>query len=883
MVLLAVVMSASSASGAVPSASDAVKATLSNGMRVVIIRNVLAPVVSTDMTYLVGSRDDPAQFPGMAHAQEHMMFRGTKALSTAELGTLATALGGNFNAATTDTLTQYEFTVPATNLDAILRIESDRMRDVLDAQAQWQNERGAIEQEVLRDESAPGADFFRDAQALAFAGTPYEHQGVGTRAAFDRLTGPQIKAFYQRWYAPNNAVFVIAGNVDPARVLAQIRARFESIPRRAVPAHAVAHLRPLRRVVIRKPTSLVYALAAVGFRMPGINSPDFLPSYVLQEILGTTRGPFHALVDSGEVLDGGWTSLPYFPEAQLGFATAALAPGADPSVMVRRLQTIVTGFARRGVPRELFETTKRQAISGQELSRNSISALASDWATTIALDREPSIAREQQLIADVTLADVNRVARRYLDPAHAIVGALTPSAGASNDAPIAPPQQGPENPLGVQPPVTQLPDWAGELIKNVTVPQSGLAPTETKLANGIRLIVAPEGISDSVEVFGDVRTNAALQEPAGKEGIASIVNAMFQNGTQSLDRTAFRRAEDAIDSQIAGGTRFGMQTTSRSFDRAVALLAENELRPRLDAASFAVTRRRVGDELATALNSAGRIAQRQMASKLLPANDPALREPTLAGVQSITLDDVKTYYQQTFRPDLTTIVVVGKITPSAARTAIERAFGAWTRSGPAPSLDLPAVPLNLPASVRLPLPALGQDAVTFAQTIPLGRSSPQYYPLQLGNAIFGGGSAGPEQSRLFRDIRQNAGLVYSIGSQFAAGGTRTRFTIDFQCLPENEGRISSLIDGEIEKMKTEPVGDFELSLMKASIVRRTVIADASINSIGSSLLNAATNHMPLDQSQIDAREILATNAKAVQDAFNTFVHPENFVRVVVGP
>src|ERR1700722_13137476 len=143
-VLLTAMVLTGRASSAVPSASDVLKATLHNGLRVVIVPNALAPVVATDMTYLVGSRDDPPDFPGMAHAQEHMMFRGTPNLSTSALGTIATALGGDFNASTSDTLTQFQFTVPSADLDAVFRIESDRMRDINDAQEQWQNERGAI-------------------------------------------------------------------------------------------------------------------------------------------------------------------------------------------------------------------------------------------------------------------------------------------------------------------------------------------------------------------------------------------------------------------------------------------------------------------------------------------------------------------------------------------------------------------------------------------------------------------------------------------------------------------------------------------------------------------------------------------------------------------
>ncbi len=869
-------------SSAASSGTDVLRATLRNGLRVVIVPNALAPVASVDLTYLAGSRDDPPSFPGMAHAQEHMMFRGTKNLSTSELGTLATALGGDFNASTSETTTQFQFTVPASDLDAVFRIESDRMRDVLDAQAQWENERGAIEQEVLRDESAPGADFFRDAQAIAYAGTPYAHDGVGTRAAFDRLTGPEIKDFYRRWYGPNNAVLVVAGAVDPAATLAQIRARFESLPERTIPAHAAARVPVLRRAVIQRFTTLVYPLALVGFRLPGIDSPDFLPSFVLQGILDSPRGPLHALEDTGEALDGEFVSFPYLPEGQLAFATAALRPGADPNAMTARLEGLMRGYAQRGVPRELFESTRRRLIADQELSRNSIEALASDWATTIALDREPSIAHEQDLIAAVTLAQVDEVAKRYLDPAHAIVGALTPSASASQNAPPVPPQGGPEKPLAEQPPVTELPAWADRLVKNIAVPAPSATPARMRLPNGITLIVVPETISDSVYLRGRVRTSPALQEPARQEGVSAVLNTTFEYGTRTRDRTAFQRAADDLEAFLSGGPEFGLQSSARSFERAVTLLAENELEPRFDEATFETARRRATEELATALNSASTESARRASVKLYPASDPDLRQSTVRTMEGLTLDDVRAYYAKTMRPDLTTIVVVGSITPAAARTAVEHAFGAWHAAGEPPALDLPVVPLNAPGEVRVTIPS-SQDYVTLEHIVAVSAAAPQIYALEVGNAILGGGSLGPEQSRLFRDLRQNAGLVYSVDSRLSTQRSRPRFSIEFASLPANENRIVSLIEAEITRMKTEPVGDFELSLVKASLVRRTVIGDSSVASIASGLLDAASNGWPIDQGQIDAKQFLATDAKAVQQAFAAYIHPENFVRVIEGP
>ena len=865
-----------------PATSEVTRATLHNGLRVVIVRNTIAPVVSTDLTYLVGSRDDPAAVPGMAHANEHMMFRGTPDLTTAELGTIATALGGDFNAQTSDTRTQYQFTVPSTDLEYVLRIEADRMRGVLDEQSQWQNERGAIEQEVARDDAQPGNDFFADAQAIAFRDTPYEHQGVGTKAAFDRLTGPEIKAFHDRWYAPNNAVLVIAGDVDASKTLAAIRARFDGIPAKTIPAHAEAHFLPLKRTEIRRTTTLAYPLAALGFRMPGIDSPDFLASYVLQGVLGSPRGPLAELGNQGKALDGDWQALNYFPEGQLSFAVAALGPGDDPNAMVRSLEAIVTQYAQHGVPSDLFEATKRRLITDQELSRNSISQLASDWADTVALDGQPSIAHEQALISGVTLADVDRVAKRYLDVNHAIVGALTPSANASQSAAPTAAGLGKENPLGNQPAVTRLPEWAAPLVRTVSVPPSKLSPVAEKLPNGITLIVQPETISDSVFVYGSVKTTPSLQEPYGKEGVSRVLEQMFAYGTQTMDRQSFQRAQDAIDSQLGGGSDFGAQTTSAQFDRAVALLAQNELQPRLDNDTLDVARRRAIQELETELGSSHSIAVQRAAAKLLPFNDPELRVPTVAGVQALSLNDVRAYDTLTMRPDLTTIVVVGNVTVDRARDAIEKSFGAWHATGAAPQLDLPPVPRNAPGDVKVEIP-VSQDFVSLEQVLPLGRSSPLYYPLLLGDAVLGGGSLGPEQSRLFRDIRQNAGLVYSIDSQFVASGARARFSVDFACAPQNAAHIQALVENELAELRSRPAGDFELGLMKASLVRRVVIGDASVASIGGAFLSDASNGLPLDQSQRDAQQLLATNAQAVQDAFNAQILPGNFVRTIEGP
>ena len=150
---------------------NVLRATLENGLQVVVVRSPLAPVVTVVMNYLVGSREAPEAFPGMAHAQEHMMFRGSPGLSADQLSDIIALMGGMFNADTQETVTQYFFTVPSEDLDAALHIEAIRMRGVLDSERLWKQEKGAIEQEVTRDLSDPEYVFYTKLVASMFKGT----------------------------------------------------------------------------------------------------------------------------------------------------------------------------------------------------------------------------------------------------------------------------------------------------------------------------------------------------------------------------------------------------------------------------------------------------------------------------------------------------------------------------------------------------------------------------------------------------------------------------------------------------------------------------------------------------------------------------------------
>src|ERR1700735_2932766 len=215
---------------AVPTdAGSVLRATLSNGLRVIIVRNTLAPVAATAVNYLVGSDEAPTDFPGTAHAQEHMMFRGSPGLTAEQLADIGSAMGGSFNANTREALTQYLYTVPAEDLDVALHIEAARMAGVDDSQKQWDTERGAIEQEVAQDLSNPVYVLYTKLRAAIFKGTPYEHDALGTRPSFEKTSAAMLKSFHDAWYAPNNAILIIVGDVDPAATLTEVKSLFGAI------------------------------------------------------------------------------------------------------------------------------------------------------------------------------------------------------------------------------------------------------------------------------------------------------------------------------------------------------------------------------------------------------------------------------------------------------------------------------------------------------------------------------------------------------------------------------------------------------------------------------------------------------------------------------
>jgi zinc protease len=856
---------------------DVTRATLDNGLRVVIVRDTLAPVVATEMNYLAGSNEVPAGFPGTAHAVEHMMFRGSPGLTKDQLAAIAANMGGAFNADTTQGVTQYYFVAPSQDLDVALHVQSLRMRGVDMDQAAWAKERGAIEQEVSRDMSSPMYKFQSQLMAQMFDGTPYAHTALGTRESFEKTSAKMLKQFHDSWYVPNNAILVIAGDVDPVATLAKVKSEFGDIPRKELPTRPGFTFKPVQAKTIKLPTDSPYGLVAVAYRSPGLLSADHATALVLSAALGSQRAALAGMRFDGTALYGGFAGNA-MPQAGVDYAIAAFPKGGDPQPILKRMRSILAEAATKGIDPALIEAAKRKAIVGLEFQKNSVDGLANAWSAALSMQGAESPDAIKQAIQAVTPAAVNALAKATFDPAKAVTAILTPQ---SSGKPVAGKGFGGAESFASSPdkPVT-LPAWAVQAFAKLEVPQSSLKPVSYMLSNGLRVIVQPETISDTVTVFGKIKTNQDLQAAKGEEGVADLLEGMFPFGTTDMNRLQFQQALDQISAQASAGTSFSLAVPAEHFAEGIKLLADNELHPALPAQAFAVVQHQAAGALAGQLQSPAFLTELGLGKALLPANDPALRHATPKNVMALTLDKVKQYYAQTFRPDMTTIVIVGKVDPAQAKQVVEQAFGSWKAEGTKPKVDYAAVPANQPGQLNVPDTSASQDSVEMAQTVDVTRNDPARFALNLGNKVLGGGFYA---SRLYHDLRDKRGLVYNVSTGFDLDAHRGTYSVSFGADPDKVAAASKIVVQDLKQMQQAPVSETELKRAKGILLRQIPLGESSFGSIGSQLLTLSIEDKPLDAMTLAGKHYLKLTAKDVQRAYATHIRPDDFVIAVKGP
>ena len=856
--------------------SPATNVTLANGMHVVVVRNHLAPVVTTSLTYAVGSNDDT--IPGIAHATEHMLFRGTDDVSSDQFANMATRMGAQYNAMTTNQFTRYYFTVPSAYAPVIFRLEADRMARASMTAQSWATERGAIEQEVKAHQSSPLYDVSQRISKLFYGDTPYAQDAVGTIAGFEKMTAADIGRFYRTWYHPNNATLVVSGDVDPAATVEQIRAAFDGMPSETLPAHPPITIAPLATSTVAETVDFPLPLVALSFRLPGLNSPDYAASQVLIGALNNSRSTVTDLSVTGKVL-GAFTTSSAYPEVGFGMVIAIARTTDEPKAALQIVSDAIAPYVKDGVPPELVAAAKTRLLASHDYDAASIPGQAFAWSNALAHGAS-SPAAIYDALQNVTAADVNRVLREYVVSGHELSLLLNAKPNAAMRR--ADPAAAQEHVTVTSDKRVALPAWSVAYFgAPLRAPRADDVAKTTRLRNGIVVSARRETISPTVLVRGEIRTSPALYEPRGKEGVASIADGLLGWGTTTYDFKGYNAALDAIAADVSLGTTFSLTVRANDVDRAMALLADGELHPSFTTQAFEVEQRNNVQALAAVQKLPQTQASTARTEALYPKGDPRRRRATAASAASVGLNDVKSWYAFAYRPDLTTISIVGDVSPDRATELVRKYFGGWKNVGRKPSFKFPSIKSSTSGtSVTVKSAASKQSDVTLTQAIPVQRGSTDVIALELANTVLSGEGTG---SLLFRTVREQKGYVYSIDSSVDVerhGGT---FSIAFASDAKNVSKAQATALAEIDRLRHEPLPDVDVQQAKALLLARDIVQLDTYSGLANHLLAAAESGIDANDMYRYYKLMLHTTPAQIRDAMRKYIDPKRFSRVIVAP
>jgi zinc protease len=421
------------AAPAAPPALDVTEATLDNGLRVLVLEDHRSPVVSIQMWYRVGSRNERPGATGLAHFLEHMMFKGTPTHGKGEFASRVEQNGGQDNAFTSQDVTSYFVDIAADKVEMVLALEADRMRHLLLDPKEIDSERQVVmEERRTRTEDDPEGLLNEEVNSLAFKAHPYRWPIIGWMEDIKRINPAELRAFYDRYYQPNNALLVVVGDVKTADVLGRVRRLFRPIRRGAEPPSVTALEPPQideRRVVVKK-VGAQLPLVDLAWHVPNHRSGDAPALELLSTILSEGRASrlYRKLVYEQRLALGAGGDYSYFAHDPSLFSFYATAmPGKTPEALEAALLAEIELLKKEPVPDEELERAKNQIEAGFVWRQDSVHSRASSLAR---FELAGSWRQQEEFVARiraVTGADLMRVARAYFPTDRKNVAILLPA------------------------------------------------------------------------------------------------------------------------------------------------------------------------------------------------------------------------------------------------------------------------------------------------------------------------------------------------------------------------------------------------------------------------------------------------------------------------
>lgn len=878
-----------------PSITQGVQKTiLSNGLTVLTKEVRTAPVVSVQIWYRVGSRNERPGLNGISHQLEHLLFKGTTNRPI-QFGRLFSALGSQSNAFTSYDETAYFGTVQSNKLEALLILEADRMRNAINGPDQLNSEKRVVISELQGYENSPGRRLNNVVMRAAFPNRSYGLPVGGTKADVEKFTVEQVKQYYNTYYRPDNATLVVTGDFETPALLKQVQQIYGKIPNPTEPLTTspakglgsipVAAQKVIKPIVLKQPGSA--AILKIVFGLPDANHPDVPAIDLMDTILtgGRSSRLYQDLVETGlassasayaaETIEPGWYEI-----------TATAAPGQTLKHIELAIQRSLTILRERPVTAEELQRAKSQLRASLILGNQDITSQATQLAyNQVVTGDYRFIDKYLAAIEKITPQDIQRVARTYLKPDQYTLGFFEPTS--PDGKPGSSSAETGRTTENFSPGAPVDPAEVAKYLPKITASTASATDTLPKdftLANGVRVLLFPDHSAPTVNLSGNVQAGTVYDSPA-KAGIAKLTAENLMNGTQTKNAlTLAKTLEDRGSSLGFNTSREGTSISGNALVQdlpiLVQTLADVLQNPVFPNQQLELSRQRALIGLKATLDDPDQLGRRVFQQAVYPENHPFHTFPTEDSLKNITREDLALFHRQHYRPDTTVLSLVGDFSSDRVRSLLERSFGQWQSAGQKPALNFPTVTVpKTTAYLSKTIPGKA-ESVTYLGVNGLSRKDPRYYAAIVLNQVLGGDTL---SSRLGTEIRDRQGLTYGIYSFFAGGVYPGPFLITMQTAPNDAQKAISSTLALLKQIRETGITPAELENAKRSLTSNYPVDLANPSNLAEVILNnTVTGLDPSELRQFPAK-IEAVTPAQIQQVIQDFIRPANLVVVTAGP
>ena len=873
--------------------------TLPNGLRVLVHTDRKAPIVAVSMWYHVGSKDEPKGKTGFAHLFEHLMFNGSENSPGDFFEPLQQVGATDYNGTTWFDRTNYFQTVPTGALDKVLWLESDRMGYLLGGidQAKLDNQRGVVQNEKRQSDNEPFGTVDYLVYATVFPeGHPYRHSTIGSMADLNAATLTTVKDWFRANYGPDNAVLVLAGDVDLATAKRLVTKSFGAIPRGTPVKRLSAPVPSLPAPVTKVLKDQVpFTRIARYWAVEGVNGKDTAALSAAAAVLGglSSSRLDNALVRGEQSAVNVSAGVSAFEQVGLLTVSVDVKPGHDVVAVGKRLDALIADFLKTGPDADEVRRVATRSVSGTIGGYESVGGFggkAVALAEGLVYSNNPAKYKaDLRELASLTPVQVTMAARKWMgrpvfnltvEPGPRDISpemlALTgdaPSTVTKAAAAIAP----------VDKPQVRTPPPVGTL-SELNFP----AVERTTLSNGIPIFFARRSAVPVVRV--SVSFDAGFSsDPKDALGTQSLMLAALDEGTATRNSVQIAEESERLGAGISTGasidrTNVGLYALTPNLGLSLGLLSDIIRNPAF--ASSEVERVR-GQQLArikATLSSpdgvAGYILPGLIYGRAHPYGNPGTGTGEAAAVAAISRDTIAAFHAAWIRPDNAQIFVIGDTTLADLKPQLETAFGTWAvPSSPKPvksfAADIPA-PTN--KIYLVDRPASGQSVILGGAVLnQTGRDD--LVLLRQANDVLGGGFL----SRLNTDLRETKGWSYGVGSGVNGYENRTSFVVSAPVQADRTGdSVVALITQMKDYLGTKGTTAAELLLTANGATRELPGQFETSDAVLGAMQRIVWLGRPDDYYEKLPARYKAMTAAGLDTAARTAINPATLTWVIVG-